>query len=207
VRVEEGGRGVRGEPAERELWQVPGGLPDFADSGEEGDGTALDAAGGEEQHTGGGRIEPVQIVRDEQQGGACSGPVQQGQHGCADQQIRGGRGGQAQRGAQRGGLIVRQLRQLVEQRRQQPLQSTEGQGDFGLDARAGQYTRAAAGRGNGTPQQRRLPDPGIPLHDQRSAPARTGLGDKPTQCLGFLLPPVEHVGRLPPAGRALVNGG
>ncbi|MGC0334775.1 hypothetical protein RKD23_007765 [Streptomyces sp. SAI-170] len=56
--VEEGGRGVPGEPAEREPRQVPSRRPGFADGGEQGDGAALEPAGGEEQHTGGGRVEP-----------------------------------------------------------------------------------------------------------------------------------------------------
>jgi hypothetical protein len=53
VLVEEGGRGVLGEPAEREPRQVPSGLSGFADGGEEGDGAAFEPAGGVEQHTGG----------------------------------------------------------------------------------------------------------------------------------------------------------
>ncbi|CAM5647870.1 hypothetical protein STENM327S_06304 [Streptomyces tendae] len=152
------------------------------------------AAGGEAEEFRAGRIEPLEVVGDDQDGPRGGEGPQRGQHGQTQREavaLEGGLAAAGQRGLQCGVLGGRQRGgDLVEDLAQEVGEGEEGEMGFGLGGRAAQHgvRRAGVLRGQGA-QDRRLPDSGGPVQQHAAAPGEllTRRGER-------LLPPDDQVG-------------
>ena len=106
------------------------------------------------------------------------GVGQQAQHREPDQEaIRRRPGAQAERGAQRVALRVRELLEPAEHRRAQRVQAGVGELHLGLDARRPRDPASRGGRRQ-VPQQRGLADPRLAAQDQHPALPRAHSRDE-----------------------------
>lgn len=152
------------------------------------------AAGGEAEEFRAGRIEPLEVVGDDEDGPLGGEGAQRGQHGQAQRQTVAPQGGLAaagerrlQRGALRGG---QRTGDLVEDLPEEVGEGEEGEMGLGLGGRAAQYgvRRAGVLRGQGA-QDRRLSDSGGAVQQHTAAPGEllTRRAERP-------LPPDDQVG-------------
>ncbi|PPS70845.1 hypothetical protein BZZ08_07211 [Streptomyces sp. MH60] len=152
------------------------------------------AAGGEAEEFRAGRIQPLEVVGDDEDGPRDGEGPQRGQHGQAQREavaLEGGLAAAGQRGLQRGALGGGQHGgDLVEDQAQEVGEGEEGEMRFGLGGRAAQHGVRGTGifRGQGA-QDRRLSNSGGPVQQHTAAP-----GELLTRRAERLLPPDDQVG-------------
>jgi len=147
--------------------------------------------GREHQGIRGRPVQPLGVVHHTQRGAVLGGRRQHTQHRGRDQQAVSVRGRRDPKCAgQRPGLNIRQLAQVAKDRPQQFVQPGEGQVRFGLHPGRGQH-RHRRGSLACVVQQRRLADPGLTPHHQRSASTRAGIRQQPVDDRALGLSPKQ----------------
>ncbi|CAM5383338.1 hypothetical protein SGLAM104S_08149 [Streptomyces glaucescens] len=158
------------------------------------DGGVTEAAGGEPEQFGAGRVEPLEVVGDDQDGPRRGERAQRRQHGEAQREavaLEGGLAAAGERGLQRGALGGGQLvGHVVEDQAEQVGEGQEGEVGFGLGRGAAQH--GAGGRAvfrGQCPQHGRLSYSGGPVEQHTAAAVQllTRRGER-------LLPADDQVG-------------
>ncbi len=152
------------------------------------------AAGGEAEEFRAGRIQPLQVVGDHENGPRVGQGAQRGQHRQPQREpvpLQGGLAAAGERRLQRRALRGGQgVRDVAEDQAEEVGEGEEGEVRLGLGGRAAQHgvRRAGVLRGQGA-QDRRLPDARRTVQQHTAAP-----GELLTRRAERLLPPDHQVG-------------
>ena len=108
-----------------------------------------------------------------------------------------GRGTEPERAAQRRGLLGRQAVELAEDRTQQLVQASPGERGLEFRSAGPEHGQPAVGSGRrGVVEQRGLPQPGRPGHQQQSSVTAADAIERLRDPAAFPGPPDQHTTRL-----------
>jgi hypothetical protein len=165
-------RGIGVDPLELEL-RDPGGVERArlagASAEDQGDRLGLEPAGDEGERVGGGLVQPMGVVDHAEQRLLLRGGGEQAEQCRGDQEaVVGGRRRLAQRAAQGGGLRLRDLIEVIEQRARQLVHRGERELELRLHPRGPDDSEVGRLVG-GVRQQRRFADPRLATDHQHAA--------------------------------------
>ena len=156
----------------------------------------LQPARGEQQRIGGGCVEPVCVVDDDEHRLELRGLGQHRQgRDRHEERVDPAHVATAECGAERVGLRGGDPLDQREHGPQETVEGGEGERGLGLQSPGPQDQHPARGSGH-VVEQRGLADAGIAMEHQGTGPARTRLVDEREQRGPFDVPPVQHVSTL-----------